>query len=74
MHYPDDKRAGRERRSVDVGPPQGCRERRRGQDRRVMKIAEVEISSEEWDRYFAGKGAGAAATETAAMILERARR
>lgn len=75
MYYPGERREGRERRVADYGPPKGFRERRRGQERRVMRIAEVEISTEEWDRYFADKASanGSAATEKAAVILGRAR-
>lgn len=53
MHYPGEKRAGRDRRLVDMGPPKGVNERRCGRDRRVMRIAEVKIAAEEWERHFA---------------------
>jgi hypothetical protein len=65
MPYAGERRAGRERRTANVGPPQGVKERRRGRDRRALSIAEVEIPVEEWDRYFAGKASatGSAAAE-----------
>jgi hypothetical protein len=38
-----------------------------------MTIAEVDISAEEWERYFGRKDPAGVATETAALIFERAR-
>lgn len=72
----EERRKGRERRSANLGPPSGCGERRRCCERRAMSVSEIEISPEEWERYFANKGSaqGDHAAERAARSIERIRR
>ena len=41
-----------DRRSEDVGPPSGWRDRRRHVERRIPTTEEVEVSEEEWETYF----------------------
>lgn len=39
----DDKRAGHDRRELDVGPPYGIEERRHTPERRIPEVEEVEF-------------------------------
>jgi hypothetical protein len=48
-----DRRMRMERRADNSGPPDGIRERRRGQERRALSVSEVRLSDAEWERYFA---------------------
>lgn len=38
-----DRRLGKERRGLDVGPPGGWRERRRRVERRLIRVAEIDF-------------------------------
>lgn len=42
-----------DRRSIELGPPDGWRERRRRVERRIPETAEIEVSESEWEAYFA---------------------
>jgi hypothetical protein len=48
-----DRRMRMERRSDNLGPPAGIRERRRGKERRAISVSEVRLSDAEWAQYFA---------------------
>lgn len=43
-----DRRSGRDRRQVDLGPPPGVRERRVSVEPRKPEVVEREISPSEW--------------------------
>lgn len=45
MHHSpeDDKRSGKDRRELDVGPPYGIEERRHKPERRIPEVIEVDI-------------------------------
>jgi hypothetical protein len=44
-----------DRRVEDIGPPNGWKERRQHVERRIPHPEEVEISDDEWERYFTPK-------------------
>jgi len=44
---PAERRSGRDRRRVDVGPP-GRFDRRRGVEQRRPEVVEIEMSNTEW--------------------------
>lgn len=46
---PADRRAGRDRRQVDHGPPPGVRERRVSVEPRKPEVLERELTNSEWD-------------------------
>lgn len=48
---PQHRRPG-DRRIRDTGPPRTCAERRRLAERRIPEITEIEVSANDWDRYF----------------------
>jgi hypothetical protein len=47
-----ERRALRERRLRDLGPPKGCDDRRREIERRLPVVAEYAISDAEWKLFF----------------------
>lgn len=72
-----ERRAPKDRRDDDNGPPHGWKERRRRTERRIPKIEEQIISESEWLLYF---GAVTPATpsitpaiEIASTILDKVR-
>jgi hypothetical protein len=50
---PIERRAGVERRKVDLGPPNGV-ERRRGIDPRKPEVKEVDLTASDWANFEAG--------------------
>lgn len=74
-----DRRAGSDRRQLEVGPPAGWKDRRRRTERRIPEIDECTVSESEWELYFGNaKPAKAGAhrspdDETAADVFNRAR-
>ena len=52
MKRTDKRGPNEDRRSEDVGPPSGWRDRRRHVERRIPTTEEVEVSDEEWETYF----------------------
>ena len=46
---PPDRRSGRDRRQVDLGPPPGVRERRVSVEPRKPEVLERELTNSEWD-------------------------
>lgn len=69
-----------DRRSAELGPPHGWRDRRRRTERRIPAIEETEISEDEWLLYFGNKpikpapdGASAHA-EAASSVFDKIRR
>lgn len=48
-----ERRKRRDRRSNNFGPPQGLKERRCSNERRVTLVREVELSDDQWSIYFA---------------------
>lgn len=54
-----DRRSGVDRRKVDVGPPAGTRERRRGIEPRQPEVQELQLTDSQWgalDRDLGGTG------------------
>lgn len=47
-----ERRTGRDRRRTDVGPPEGCVERRRRVERRLPVAEEADLSADDFARYF----------------------
>ena len=45
---PTDRRSGVDRRKVDVGPPPGRRERRRGIEPRQPEVQELQLTESQW--------------------------
>lgn len=43
MGNPMDRRTGKERRGLDIGPPGGWKDRRRRVERRLMEVAEIDF-------------------------------
>lgn len=43
-----DRRSGTDRRKVDVGPPAGTRERRRGIEPRQPEVQELQLTDSQW--------------------------
>lgn len=41
-----------DRRLRDIGPPKTCAERRRLAERRIPEVSEIQVSANDWDRYF----------------------
>lgn len=77
MHGKEKRQSAGDRRNIDLGPPEGWRERRRRAERRMPEATEVEVSESEWQTYFAAKPAKTApvtANETAADIFDRQRK
>lgn len=75
-----DKRSGcSDRRSEDVGPPSGWKDRRRHVERRIPETVEIEVSEAEWILFFESRATPEAPVETleqvtAADIFDRVRR
>lgn len=59
----DERRKRKNRRSLDLGPPQGMLERRCGEDRRALSIGFVDLDDNLWDSYFTQSQAQALAME-----------
>ena len=66
MEQTVERRASRERRQRDVGPPAGCADRRRLTERRVPRLPENTMSDAEWQLLFG-------VTDTPGEPLEPAR-
>ena len=69
-----ERRAARERRHVDAGPPKGCCERRRRADRRLSTAEEVQMSADDFERFFGSAKAASGATrehDAAAEVFGR---
>lgn len=45
---PTDRRSGQDRRKVDVGPPAGRRDRRRGIEPRQPEVSELQLTESQW--------------------------
>ncbi len=69
-------RAPNDRRTEDLAPPSGWKERRRKTERRIPTVEETTVSEDEWLAYFTPRPANedAAAHEAAADILGKAPR
>ena len=52
-----ERRSLRERRQRDIGPPDGCADRRRLTERRVPRFPENTMSDAEWQSLFGVKDA-----------------
>jgi len=63
-----ERRARLERRVIDAGPPDGSSERRRHAERRLPKSEEMQISADDWERYF---GTSARASNTTDYLLDQ---
>lgn len=81
MTIPMERRAGRDRRCHDGGPPSGWCERRRSVERRQPEVGLTDISDSDWEKYF-GNGMGTLAPavihegeqfEVAAVVFDRVR-
>lgn len=52
MTYPNERRSGRDRRQVSLGPPAGVEERRWLGDRRHTFVDEVQLTDTDWESLF----------------------
>ena len=71
-----ERRVRADQRTLDLGPPKGCFERRKKAERRLPGIEEAAMSDEEWQLYFGQVGKPAkihdAKTDQAADVFDRA--
>jgi hypothetical protein len=47
---PPERRAGADRRKIDLGPPNGI-ERRRGMEPRKVEVKEVDLTASDWANF-----------------------
>lgn len=72
----NERRGRPERRNRDIGPPNGCFDRRRTAERRLPDTAEAELSADDFAKYFGSVNKVTANTDQldlAAEVFERAR-
>ena len=63
-----ERRLSGDRRRHDGGPPAGWRDRRRSVERRQPAVGTVQVSEDDWERYF-GNSRSKAATPAAEDTL-----
>lgn len=75
-----ERRAGIDRRHLDAGPPAGWQDRRRSVERRQPAVGTVQVSDDEWEKYFGtasrtkvAQPVGGDPQETAATVFDRIR-
>lgn len=75
-----ERRSSGDRRHQDIGPPAGWCDRRHSIERRQPHVGTVQVSDEDWERYFGTAARGGAAQpmggdplETAASVFDRVR-
>jgi hypothetical protein len=78
MTNDNERRAPKDRRDEDNGPPHGWKDRRRRTERRIPAIEEQTISEDEWLLYFGGSSAPTRpelvpAAEIAATVFDKIR-
>lgn len=65
MSRKDKRTLQEDRRTEDVGPPTGWRDRRKGVERRIPVTEEVDVTDSQWATYFGSRSLDAAENEQA---------